>query len=377
MSVRTFRPGIWDNNASLIERPKADWLWQYYLARGKITLLTSLWKSGKTTLVSLLLARRHQRGNLAGGSLAGLALAPGKTAVISEEEEDLWAERRRRLDFGGNLCLFSLPFDGRPTAAQWHDLLNHMLELRQSDGVDLVVVDTLASFLPGNENSARSVQTALAPLRRLTREGMSVLLTHHPRKDGSAPGRAARGSGVFGGFPDICIEMGHPGGDQATRRRFLRALSRFDDTPRRCLIELNPDATDYTRCPDTGDDDFQNNWDVILMVLEDAHHPLTRREILTAWPEDFPKPADTTLWRWLTRSAELGWAKREGSGKKDDPFRYWLPIMEEKWKTDPEYQRYQNGRWLYDVMMQRMKECQQMPLALAEEGTMTPCEEEA
>ena len=32
-----------------------DWIWHGYLARGATTLLTSQWKAGKTTLVSVLL----------------------------------------------------------------------------------------------------------------------------------------------------------------------------------------------------------------------------------------------------------------------------------------------------------------------------------
>ena len=27
--------------------------------------------------------------------------------------------------------------------------------------------------------------------------------------------------------------------------------------------------------------------------------------------------------------------KREGTGLKNDPFRYWLPSLEKKWRTDP------------------------------------------
>jgi hypothetical protein len=38
------------------------WLWHGYLGPGKVTLLTSQWKSGKTTLVSRLLARAQQGG---------------------------------------------------------------------------------------------------------------------------------------------------------------------------------------------------------------------------------------------------------------------------------------------------------------------------
>src|SRR4051812_20302099 len=54
------------------------WLWHGYLGPGKVTLLTSQWKSGKTTLVSLLLARLQH-----GGQLAGLAVDQAKAFIIS------------------------------------------------------------------------------------------------------------------------------------------------------------------------------------------------------------------------------------------------------------------------------------------------------
>ena len=37
--------------------PSAGWLWNGYIARGSLTLLTSQWKAGKTTLLSGLLQR--------------------------------------------------------------------------------------------------------------------------------------------------------------------------------------------------------------------------------------------------------------------------------------------------------------------------------
>jgi hypothetical protein len=45
--------------AAALVRPRSpvDWIWQGYLARGATTLLTSQWKSGKTTLVSILLSK--------------------------------------------------------------------------------------------------------------------------------------------------------------------------------------------------------------------------------------------------------------------------------------------------------------------------------
>jgi hypothetical protein len=344
--MSSFRPGVWDGEAALLERPEVAWLWQGYLAAGKITLLTSLWKSGKTTLVSLLLAARHH-----GGGLAGLPVRPGVTAVISEEDDDLWAERRRRLDFGGKACFFCQPFDRRPTFDEWLELLDHLHQLRRERGLDLVVVDTLISFLPGrNENNAVVVQEGLQPLRKLSRAGVAVLLLHHPRRGDPPLGQAARGSGAFDGFPEICLEMRHPGGDPFTRRRLLHALSRIRETPRSRVIELNAAGTDYEVIAEAEVDDFRGNWDVVLMVLEEAHHPLTRREMLAAWPADFPKPAEATLWKWLSRAAELGLARMQGSGRRSDPFRYWLPSAEAKWRDDPLHQIYKDQQMLDQLL---------------------------
>jgi hypothetical protein len=68
-----------------------SWLWHGNVGPGKVTLLSCQWKSGKTTLVSLLLARMQQ-----GGQLAGLPVAPGKAFVISEESQADWRLRFTR-----------------------------------------------------------------------------------------------------------------------------------------------------------------------------------------------------------------------------------------------------------------------------------------
>src|SRR6266404_240826 len=82
-----------------------NWLWRGFLAPGQLTLLTSLWKSGKTTLLSVLLARLKD-----GGELLGLPVRPAKALVLSEENSALWEMRRQRLAFGEQIGLISRPF---------------------------------------------------------------------------------------------------------------------------------------------------------------------------------------------------------------------------------------------------------------------------
>jgi RecA-family ATPase len=73
-------PGFFQGQLAGTAAERLSWLWHGYLAAGNVTLLTSQWKSGKNTLVAVLLAKLAQ-----GGQLAGLAVRPGKAVVISEE----------------------------------------------------------------------------------------------------------------------------------------------------------------------------------------------------------------------------------------------------------------------------------------------------
>src|ERR1700730_5971833 len=90
--------------------PEMNWLWRGFLAPGQLTLLTSLWKSGKTTLLSVLLSRMKN-----GGELLGMPVRPAKALVLSEESPALWHMRRQRLAFGTHANVICQPFAGKPT----------------------------------------------------------------------------------------------------------------------------------------------------------------------------------------------------------------------------------------------------------------------
>jgi len=296
-----------------------SWLWHGLLAPGKLTLLTSLWKSGKTTLLAHLLARRRH-----GGDFLGQAVAPGVSLVVSEEPPDLWPERARRHQLGKELAVLIRPFTGRPTFAQFEQLNAAILGLQAERQLDLVVFDSLAFFMPGhNENSADVMVNALSPFLRLAEAGLAVWLLHHPSKGEPALGQAARGSGALLASVDIFLEMRHPGGNPFSRRRKLSAWSRYEETPRQMLIELSADGGCYERLADAGDD-FHTHWEMLAQVLAGAAMPLTRQEIRAAWLSGLTKPHDTTLWRWLERAVELGLAERHGEGTKGQPCRYGL-----------------------------------------------------
>jgi hypothetical protein len=82
------------------------------------------------------------------------------------------------------------------------------------------------------------------------------------------------------------------------------------------------------------------------MIFEDAPQQLTRQDILNEWPPDFDKPRLNTLRGWLDRAVERSLLACEGSGRKNDPFRYWFPQREAVWKQ----------HILYDVLETHRKQ---------------------
>lgn len=170
------------------EVPQTRWLWQGMLAAGKLTLLTSLWKSGKTTLLTHLLGRRRH-----GGDFLGLPVAGGVSLIVSEEPRDLWPQRFHRHRLGQEVAVVSRPFTGRPSYDQLSRLNAEIIGLKAERGLDLVVFDSLAMFLPErDENSAGRMVAALAPFIALAEAGLSVWLLHHPAKGEPPLGQAAR-----------------------------------------------------------------------------------------------------------------------------------------------------------------------------------------
>jgi hypothetical protein len=334
---------LWPDELRRQAANQIKWLWQGYLAPGNVTLLTSQWKAGKTTLLAMLLDRLR-----AGGSLAGLPVRPGKAVVVSEESPAHWALRDQRFQFTDQVCFLCRPFNGKPRPEQWQTLLDRLQALHRQFRLDLAVIDTLAAFLPaGSENQADAMLNALLPLQRLTNEGLAVLAMHHPRKREAPGGMAARGSGALTGFADILLEMHwYAEAAEDDRRRRLLAWSRYDETPRQLVLELNAAGTDYSVLEEA-DADAANaaaekvkeepHWlgSPLWLVLENASTKLTRQGILGLWPPDHPRPGPVPLWRMLGAAVERGDLKRDGAGTRADPFFYWLPALEERWRQDP------------------------------------------
>jgi hypothetical protein len=303
-----------------------SWLWRGYLAPGQLTLLTSLWKSGKTTLLAHLLSRLQD-----GGELLDLPVRPARALVVSEESTDLWQQRRQRLVFGQHTNLISRPFAGKPSDPDWRVLIEHAASILGPEGGRLLVIDTVATLLPpGVETNADCMVRALAPLRRLAEQGVAVWLMHHPHKGKARAGQWARGTGSLPASVDIVVEMhAFRPDDPDDRRRWLLGHSRHEETPRRLLIEWTADGADYRVLTEPPDEEFARGWSAIRRVLSAGEAPQTAAEILRNWPAASAPPSRATLHRWLARAVERRLVRCEVTKRRNAPYRYWLADEEE------------------------------------------------
>jgi len=153
----------------------------------------------------------------------------------------------RQIPLGPNVPFLCRPFRGaRPTDGQWLALIAGLEALHRQEALDLVVLDTLATLLPGYaETCAPKLLGCLLPLQALANRGPALWLLHHPAKGQRADGQAARGSGALSGFADVVMEMSCVRRARSRdRRRRICAYSRCVETPRHLIIELDAAGTD-------------------------------------------------------------------------------------------------------------------------------------
>src|SRR5262249_2629924 len=152
-------------------------------------------------------------------------------------------------------------------------------------------------------------------LQALANAGPAVWLLHHPAKGKRADGQTARGSGALTGFADIIMEMGCVRRARSRdRRRRISAYSRYVETPRHLIIELNADGTDYLVRTDAAGIPLVKTWPEVQYILANATDKLSQQRILERWPVEDKRPDRSTLARWLKRATQQGLICCEGNG---------------------------------------------------------------
>lgn len=307
-----------------------DWLWRGYVAPAMITLLTGLWKSGKSTLLGYVL----QAFDEGAAEFAGQSVVGCKTLVLSEESARHWVSRRDELGIKGkSVGVLCKPFTTNPDSAQWNALVQATAELVVRDGYGLVIFDSLPNlWAVRNENDNAEVKGAITALNLLTAVGAAVLLVGHHSKSNQAEFKATRGAGALMGFVDVIMEYTRlMPDDEEDTRRVLRATGRFDETPHEVVLQYFP-GFGYevlgTRSEAARAERHDALWDVLPTMPPGA----TVAQLHDAWPRE-NKPSKGVLGSDLRFLAREGVEVLcEGRGTPQDPYRYWRSAVNRQWQ---------------------------------------------
>lgn len=290
----TFKP-ILLSEISATEDP-VEWIWEGYIAKGHQTLLSALWKAGKTTLITYFLKCLQE-----GKELAGQPTTPCNVLILSEESGTLWARRREESEITTPIWIYPRPIKQKLDYKGWVLLLEGAAQFCEENKIDLFILDTLAGFWSvDNENDAARVSAALLPINNLLDKKIAVLLVHHFRKSGGDEGTAARGSGQLGAAVDIIVELSKlDSTNPNSTQRVLKTYSRFEESPKEVVIDYVDD--EYITVGTTTDVRKDEKQTRILHALEDYPEGITITELIEKWnKEEFGKqPAKRTLQTYL------------------------------------------------------------------------------
>lgn len=292
--------------ATLLAEPDAPipWVWEPFLPEGGLALLVSFMKVGKSTLAYPLALAVAQ-----GRPFLGYPTKQGGVLILAVEEHSRDVRRRLRqwgMRSEDPIYVHHDRLDNTP--ATFADLQDFI----RAHGIVLVILDTLPRFWTvENENANVEVIRQVSPFLDLARDtNAAVLLLHHERKSGGEDGREIRGGGALLGLVDQAILLSKRQGRGSTQR-ILKAIGRYDETPRELVIEL--DGAEYRRLGTSED-------------MEAAAQQARVWGALTDAPQDVAEIAKkAVLSEKATRKAlEACGARviREGKGVKGDPYTY-------------------------------------------------------
>ena len=209
-----------------LEPVPIDWLWKFWLAKGKFHILAGQPGVGKTTLALAMAATV----TIAGRWPDGTPCAGGNVLIWSGEDDvaDTLLPRciasgadRHRLHFVTDTRTErgeSVPFDPSTDLPQLEAAVNKI------GGVSLIIVDPVVSAVAGDSHKNAEVRRSLQPLVEMaSRLGAAVLGITHLSKGGSGADPVSRviGSIAFSALARVVLVAAKVTGEDGQSKRVL------------------------------------------------------------------------------------------------------------------------------------------------------------
>lgn len=290
------------------------WVAEPWVPLAGITELSGKIKqSGKTTFATFLSKAVTNGTDFLGHSTLG-----GPVVYLTEQPA---SSLRTALHRAGLLDQDNFHFlrFAQAIGVPWPDVVAAAIAQARSVGAVLLVVDTLPQWagLRGEaENDSGAAMEAMAPLQGAAEE-CGVLVLRHDRKSGGEVGDSARGSTAYGGTSDVLLQLARPEGQGRSTIRVLNALSRYDETPDKLLIELT-DAGYVDLGTDQAVAAAEAREAVLRVAPTSGGDALTEKELYEA-----AGVKRTTGQGAIREHLATGRLRQIGEGKRGSPYKYW------------------------------------------------------
>jgi AAA domain len=212
---------------------------------------------------------------------------------------------------------------------KWSDVARAATDEALKFGADLLVVDTIGQFagIRGDgENSAGEAQEAMKPLQEAASKGLAIVVTRHDRKAGGEVGESGRGSTAWGGIADVIMAVRRHTPDARPTVRVIEALSRFEETPDKLIVELTEQG--YRSLGDAPAFSQREAKEAIVELLpSNPENAMPTADVVDALQERNIK--QTVANEALAKLADSGTICRIGAGRRGNPYRYYKPAPDE------------------------------------------------
>jgi hypothetical protein len=295
---------------------EVEWRAEPWLKDGAITECDGKIKaSGKTTFALAMM-----RKILDGAEFMGKPTRKSGVVCLSEQAPASFTAALRRAGLADRddfVVLFWHDAMGVP----WPEVIEAARAQARTLGFRVLLVDTLGQFagITGDsENNAGAALEAMRPVQAAAaQDGLAVLVNRHERKSGGDVGESGRGSSAFAGAVDIVLSLRRPEGKTRPTVRVIHSLSRFDQTPPELVIELVDG--EYVSHGTGQDVAAQEALENVLEALPTSEgDAIALKDICEAI-----KAGRRTTQRALDEHLEAGRVRCVGTGKRNDPRRFW------------------------------------------------------
>lgn len=285
-----------------------EWIVQGLLTCGGISLLSAQPKVGKSTLARCLAVAAAQ-----GQTCLGRDVHQGPVLYLAHEEKPSEVQKHFR------------QLGAKPDDPIWvfvkpspEDAINKLRLSIKIHRPALVVIDPIFRFLKRikDGNDYAEMSNAIEPLMTMARKyNVHILLTHHNNKAGGSRGDEVLGStAIFGGV-DCLLSMNC----SETGKRIIYSVQRYGDDLEKTILGIGEDGWIQLGMPDQ---EFKLNCagNNIVEYLEKCPEPVSVGEVIKNVEGD-----SGMLKKTLKKLSENQDVKRDGGGKKGDPYLYSLP----------------------------------------------------